>query len=98
MERWNQKLVDKYDDIMDQLYETIREILTEKIGENIRLSFDDNVVTVKLEKVEDEAFTIEYKDRSFDYGYREIELYPFAEGHVTPLIRMKGDCDLNWRY
>lgn len=94
MERWNQKLVDKYDDIMDKLYETIREILIEKIGKNIRLSFDDDVVTVKLEKVDDRSFTVKYKDISFNYDYKEIELYPFMEGHVTPLIRMEGDCDL----
>ena len=98
MERWNQELVDKYDDAMNQLDKVIREILTEKIGENIQLSFDDDVVCVKLEKVEDKSFTIKYKDKSFAYGYRGMEPYPFREGYEGAFIRMNKECYLNWRY
>jgi hypothetical protein len=42
---WNQNLVDKYDDIMMQLYVTIGDILREKLGEEVIIK------TMKVENV-----------------------------------------------
>ena len=38
--KWNQNYIDKYDDIMDQLYLTIGDILREKLGEEVTISYE----------------------------------------------------------
>lgn len=37
--RWNQNYLDKYDDIMKQLYHAISDILKEKLGEEVIINY-----------------------------------------------------------
>ena len=87
---WNQNLMDKYDDIMMQLYVVIGDILREKLGEEVTINYDNGeVITGKLEYVGSTCFAISYgKDNDIlKYFYFEyMHSFPFSEGNNIDII------------
>lgn len=87
--RWNQNLVDKYDDIMDQLYLVIGDILREKLGEEVTINYEGGeVITGKLEYVGNQSFTISYgKDTiTKHFPFSHMQAFPFYENNNINMI------------
>ena len=88
---WNQNLVDKYDNIMMQLYVTIGDILREKLGEEVTINYEGGeVITGKLEYVGSQSFTISYgKDIiTKHFPFSRMQAFPFFENNI---INMRAD-------
>lgn len=92
---WNQNLVDKYDNIMMQLYVTIGDILREKLGEEVIINYEGGeVITGKLEYVGSNCFAISYgKDNDIlKYLYfSHMQSFPFSEGNNIDMIADKEE-------
>lgn len=91
---WNQNLVDKYDDIIKQLYATIGDILREKLGEEVTISYEGGeVITGKLEYVGIQSFTISYgKDIiTKHFPFSHIQTFPFYENNIINMIADKDE-------
>lgn len=91
---WNQNLVDKYDDIMEQLYATIGDILREKLGEEIIINYEGGeVIAGKLEYVGSQSFTISYgKDIiTKHFPFRHMQAFPFYENNNINMIADKDE-------
>lgn len=87
---WNQNLVDKYDDIMMQLYVTIGDILREKLGEEVIINYEGGECIVgKLEYAGSNCFAISYgkDDDILKYFYfSHMQTFPFYENNVINMI------------
>lgn len=87
---WNQNLVDKYDNIMMQLYATIGGILREKLGEEVTINYEGGeVITGKLEYVGSNCFAISFgKDNDIlKYLYfSHMQSFPFYEDNNIDII------------
>lgn len=91
---WNQNLVDKYDDIMKQLYLVIGDILREKLGEEVIINYEGGeVITGKLEYVGSNCFAISFGKDNDIIKYLEfdhMQAFPFCEGNNINMI-INGD-------
>nr|DAQ48479.1 MAG TPA: hypothetical protein [Caudoviricetes sp.] len=86
---WNQNLVDKYDNIMMQLYATIGDILREKLGEEVIINYEGGECIVgKLEYVGSQSFAISYgKDIiTKHFPFSHMQAFPFYEGNNIDII------------
>ena len=87
---WNQNLVDKYDNIMMQLYATIGDILREKLGEEIIINYESGECIVgKLEYVGSNCFTISFgKDNDIlkNLYFDHMQAFPFYESNNIDMI------------
>lgn len=87
---WNQNLVDKYVDIMDQLYVTIGDILREKIGEEVAINYESGKTIVgTLRYVGNKCFAISFgkDDDILKYFYfSHMQAFPFFEGNNIDII------------
>lgn len=93
--RWNQNYINKYVDIMTQLYLVIGDILREKLGEEITINYEGGeVITGKLEYVGSQSFTISYgKDIiTKHFPFSHMQTFPFFEGNNIDMIADKD----NW--
>ena len=92
---WNQNLMDKYDNIIRQLYVVIGNILREKLGEDVTINYDGGeVITGKLEYVGSTYFAISFgKDNdALKYLYFEyMHSFPFSEGNNIDMIAEKDE-------
>ena len=87
---WNQNYIDKYDDIMDQLYLTIGDILREKLGEEVIINYEDGKSIVGiLRHVGNQCFAISFgkDDNILKYLYfSRMQAFPFYEGNNINMI------------
>ena len=93
--RWNQNLIDKYDDIMDQLYLTIADILREKLGEEITISYEGGETEVGiLRHVGNQVFAISFgKDDDIPkyFHFSSMQAFPFFENNNINMIVDKDE-------
>ena len=92
--RWNQNLVNKYDNILEQLYLVIGDILREKLGEEVTISYEGgDAITGKLEYVGSQSFTISYgKDIITEhFSFDHMQAFPFYENNNINMIADKGE-------
>ena len=86
----NQNLVDKYDNIMMQLYVTIGDILREKLGEEVTINYKGGeVITGKLEYVGSNCFAISFgKDNDIIkyIDFDHMQAFPFYEGNNINIV------------
>ena len=92
--KWNQNYIDKYDDIMDQLYLTIGDILREKLGEEVTISYEggEGIVGI-LRHVDSNFFVISFgKDDDVlkYFCFDRMQAFPFFENNI---INMRADKD-----
>lgn len=91
---WDQNLVDKYDNIMMQLYTTIGDILREKLEEEVIINYEGGeVITGKLEYVGSQSFTISYgKDIiTKHFPFSHMQIFPFYENNIINMIADKDE-------
>lgn len=91
---WNQNLVDKYDDIMEQLYLTIGDILKEKLGEEITINYEGGkTISGILKYVSDNnTFAVSYGKNKFKYfPFSHMQAFPFYEGNNINMIADKDE-------
>lgn len=91
---WNQNLVNKYDNIIDQLYLVIGDILREKLGEEVTINYEGGeVITGKLEYVGSQSFTISYKKDivTKHFPFSHMQAFPFYEGNNINMIADKDE-------
>ena len=92
--RWNQKLVDKYDEIIDKLYHTIADILREKVGEEIIINYEDGqVISGKLKHVYENGFIISLgrDDVVLSFKFSHMQAFPFYENNNINMIADKDE-------
>ena len=87
---WNQDLVDKYNDIIVQLYHVIGDILREKLGEEVTINYEGGeVITGKLEYVGSNCFAISFgKDNDIIkyLDFDHMQAFPFCEGNNINIV------------
>lgn len=92
---WNQNLVDKYYDIMEQLYITIGDILREKLGEEVTINYESGKTRVGiLRYVGGQCFAISFgkDDDILKYFYfSHMQAFPFYENNNINIIADKGE-------
>ena len=92
---WNQNYIDKYDDIMDQLYLVIGDILREKLGEKVTINYEGGEVIVGiLRYVGSNCFAISFgkDDDNLKYFYfSHMPIFPFYEGNNINMIADKDE-------
>ena len=87
---WNQNYIDKYNDIMDQLYLTIGDILREKLGEKVTLNYESGEVIIGiLRYVGSNCFAISFgKDNDvikyLDFDH--MQSFPFYEDNNINIV------------
>ena len=92
--KWNQNYINKYDDIMAQLYLVIGDILREKLGEEVTINYEGGeVITGKLEYVGSQSFTISYgKDIiTKHFPFSHMQAFPFYENNNIDIITDRYD-------
>ncbi len=92
--RWNQNLIDKYDDLMDQLYHVIGDILREKLGEEVIINYEgEQVISGKLKHVYENGFTISLgrDDVTLNFRFNHMQAFPFYEGNTINMIAETGE-------
>lgn len=90
---WNQNLVNKYNDIMDQLYLVIGDILREKLGETVIINHEGGeTISGKLKYVHENYFAISLgeDDNIITFPFSHMQIFPFYENNI---INMTTDKD-----
>lgn len=91
---WNQNLIDRYDDIMEQLYHVIGDILREKLGEEVIINYEGGqVISGKLRYVYDTGFIISLgrDDAILNFRFNHMQAFPFYEGNNINMIAETGE-------
>ena len=86
---WNQNYIDKYNDIMDQLYLVIGDILREKLGEEVTINYEGGeVISGKLKHVYENGFIISLgrDDATLSFKFSLMQTFPFYEGNNINMI------------
>ena len=93
--RWNQNYIDKYDDIMDQLYLTIGDILREKLGEEVTINYESGETIVGiLRHVGNQYFAVSFgKDDDIlkYFPFSHMQAFPFFENNIINMIADKNE-------
>lgn len=93
--RWNQNLVDKYDDIIDQLYLTIADILREKLGEEVIINYEGGeTISGILNNVSiGGEFSISLKGNNVvkHFYFSHMQMFPFFENNNINMITDKDE-------
>ena len=94
--RWNQNYIDKYDDIMEQLYLVIGDILREKLGEEVIINYEDGeTICGILRQVGNQFFVISFgKDDDIlkYFCFSHMQDFPFFEGNnINMIAKNTGD-------
>lgn len=88
--KWNQNYINKYNDILDQLYLVIGDILREKLGEEVTINYEGGeVITGKLEYVGSNCFVISFgKDNDIIkyLDFDHMQAFPFYEGNNINIV------------
>lgn len=93
---WNQNLVDKYDDLMDQLYLTIADILKEKLGEEVIINYEGGqVISGKLNSVSiggEFSISLDREGNAIlNFPFSHMQMFPFYEGNNINMIADKDE-------
>lgn len=92
---WNQNLIDKYNDIREQLYHVIGDILREKLGEEVIINYGggEGIVGI-LRYVGNQYFAISFgKDDDVlkYFHFSHMQAFPFYEGNNINMIAETGE-------
>ena len=90
---WNQNYIDKYDNIIMQLYATIGDILREKLGEEVIINYEGGeAVSGVLAHVNSDSFLFQYKNGNCRIiPFSHIQLFPFFENNNINMIAETGE-------
>lgn len=92
---WNQNLIDKYDDIREQLYHVIGDILREKLGEEVIINYEGGEgIAGILRYVGNQYFAISFgKDDDVlkYFHFSHIQAFPFFENNIISITVDKNE-------
>lgn len=90
---WNKNLVDKYEDILEQLHAAIGDILREKLGEEVIINYEGGkAICGILAHVNSDSFLFQYKNGNCRIiPFSHMQLFPFFENNNIYMIAETGE-------